>query len=196
MKRRNYNLLFLVIVVLSIGLLGLSVAYAALSTSISTQFGTIRQSAMTWDVAFNTGTITGTASNSTVKCDKGNAQNTTISGMKVTFNAPGDKCSYAFQVRNNGTIGARISSITPKKPNSSCTTSVSTMVCGNITYRLRYNSATSTTQPAVGDVIAAKSGSTATTRIIYLTVEYTGATAATSDFSQSGFGYTINYAQN
>ena len=70
------------------------------------------------------------------------------------------------------------------------------MICGNITYKLRYDSATSSIQPAVGNVLAAKSGSTATTRNVVLTAEYSGTTSSTSDFSQSGFGFTIVYGQH
>ena len=198
MKRRNYNILFITIGILIAFVVGLTVAYAALSTTLNIQFGNLTQSALTWDVGFNTGSIAGVTTNANVTCGSATATKTTISGIKVKLTKSGDKCSYTFQIRNNGTLGASITSITPKKPSSTtCSTaSGSTMVCGNITYKLRYDSATSSTQPAVGNVLAAKSGSTATTRNVVLTAEYSGTTSSTSDFSQSGFGFTIVYGQH
>lgn len=201
MKRRNHNILLLVIVILGTCAVGIVIAYAALSTSLETKFGNLTQQALTWNVGFSTGSVAGIASNSSVECKNATVTSSTVSGIKVIFQSPGDKCSYTFTVINNGTIGASITSITPKTPSSaSCSTaSGSTMICGNITYKLRYDSATSSTQPAIGDVLAAKSGSTATTRNIVLTAEYTGTTTAsseTSDFKQSGFGFTINYGQH
>lgn len=198
MRRRNYNMLFTLIAFLVISLVGLTIAFAAVSTTLTANTGTLTQSALTWDVGFNTGTISGTAKGTGVICGSGTASKTTISGMSVTFHNVGDKCSYYMQVKNNGTVGAKITSITQKRPTGiSCTTpSSSTMVCGNITYRLRYTSSTSSSQPAVGDTLSAKTGSSAITRTIYLTAEYTGTSASTTDFTHSGFGFTITYGQN
>lgn len=198
MKRKNYNILLIIIGILVVGVIGLTVAYAALSTTLNVQFGNLTQSALTWDVGFNTGSVAGVATGSGVSCGTVTVNSTTVSGAKVKFGNSGDKCSYTFTVRNNGTLGASITSITPKKPTSTTcgTASGSTMVCGDITYKLRYDSATSTTQPAVGNVLAAKSGTTATKRTVVLTAEYTGATSAANDFSQSSFGFTIVYGQH
>ena len=55
---------------------------------------------------------------------------------------------------------------------------------------------TSTSFVAVGDTIAAKSGSTATEKIVVLTIEHTGTTAQTNDYVQAGFSYTLTFGQN
>ena len=90
-----------------------------------------------------------------------------------------------------------ISTISITKPTStSCTTSGSTMVCGNITYKLHYDTATSTSLVAVNDVIAAKSGSTATKKTVVLTVEHTGTNPGTADYKQLSFAYDITFVQN
>lgn len=70
------------------------------------------------------------------------------------------------------------------------------MVCGDITYKLRYNNASSTSLLALNDTIAPKSGSTPTDQTVVLTIEHTGTTASTTDYNQSGFSYTITYGQN
>lgn len=199
MVRTRYNMIFIVGILIGLILL-LTVAYASLSATIKPKFVGVTQSALSWDVGFKTGTVTGTASGNTssITCGSATATATTISGINVSLSNPGDKCSYTFQIQNNGTVGASISAITPKKPtDATCATaSGSTMVCGNITYKLRADSATSTTLLAVGNTVAAKSGTTATLKTVVLTAEYSGASASADDFYQSGFGYTINFTQN
>jgi len=194
------NNLVLISGILIVLVLFLTIAYAALSTTLKPKFTGITQSAMSWNVGFKTGTVTGTASGTTsgITCGSATATATTISGINVSISNPGDKCSYTFQIQNNGTIGAKISAITPTKPaNTTCATaSASTMVCGNITYKLRADSATSSTLLAVGNTIAAKSGSTATLKTVVLTAEYSGSSASSDDFYQTGFAYTINFTQN
>lgn len=199
MKRRNQRMIIIIITLL-IFVLILTTAYAALSTTLTPKFVGVTQNALTWNIGFKTGTVSGTASGNTssITCGSATATATTISGINVSLSNPGDKCSYTFQIQNNGTIGAKISAITPKKPSdASCSTaSGSTIVCGNITYKLRVDSATSNTLLAVNDTIAAKSGTTATTKTVVLTAEYSGSSASADDFYQSNFGYTINFTQN
>lgn len=109
--------------------------------------------------------------------------------MKLT--KTGDKCTYAFNLKNSGSIGAKITSILPTKPqNTTCTTATSsTLICGNITYRLRYNSGSSNIYVSVNDIINPN-----TTKTVYLTAEYTGADAA-DDIFQNQFGFTISFGQ-
>lgn len=203
MKRRNYNILLLLIIILVTCAGGIVIAYAALNTKLETKFGSITQEALTFDVGFYPyggiaapiyPAVIGSANCNAITPDKNS-----VSGINASFSSAKDRCSYPLVVANNGTIDAQITSITPKKPNNtSCTTANggSTMVCGNITYKLIYDSPNSTVQPKIGDVLVAKSGSIATTKTIILTAEYTGATSASSEFKQSGFGFTINYGQH
>lgn len=181
-------------------LLSISVAYASLQSTLVTTLNQMSQEAMTWDIAFVSGTITGEAvvnNSGNISCGTATATATTISGISPTLSDVGDKCAYTFTVRNDGTIAGEIASITVTDPTGlTCTKTGSTMVCGDITYKLRYDSASSNTLVAVNDTINPKSGSTATTKTVVLTVEYTGATAAADDFTQSGFSYTILYAQH
>ena len=193
---------FVVIVICSLvaTLFSISIAYASLQSTLVTTLNQMSQEAMTWDIAFVTGTITGQAvvnNSGNISCGTATATATTISGIAPTLSDVGDKCAYTFTIRNDGTIGGEISSITITDPSGlTCTKTGSTMVCGDITYKLHYDSASSTTLVAVNDTIDPKVGNTATTRTVVLTVEYTGSTAAEDDFTQSGFSYTILYAQH
>lgn len=195
---RRKRLVFTIIFVLVISIASISIGYAALSTSLSVTMNKITQNAMTWNIGFKTGTVSGTATANTsgsISCGSATATATTISGVAPSL-AMGDKCAYTFYIQNNGTIGGKISSINITKPTGvTCSTSGSTMTCGNIVYKLRYISATSNTLVAIGDTIAAKSGSTATSISVVLTIEHNGS-VETAAYTQSGFQYTINFTQN
>jgi len=180
-------------------LLSISIAYAALSTTLTVTMNQLTQNAMTWDIGFQTGTVTGvvTTTNNLATCGTATATSTTISGVSPTLSDVGDRCAYTFKIKNNGTIGGKIAAINVTKPSGqSCTVNGSTMVCGDITYKLHYDTATSTSLVAVGNTINPKSGSTATTKTVVLTIEHTGSAPASSDYTQSGFAYTIRYGQN
>ena len=197
---RRKRLVYTIIIVLIVAIVSITIGYSALNASMNITMNKITQNAMTWDIGFKTGTITGTAvtnNSGNINCGTATATATTISGISTKLSGVGDKCAYTFQIQNNGTIAGKISSINITKPTSTtCTTSGSTMVCGNITYKLHYTSATSTSLVAVNDTIAAKSGTTATTKTVVLTIEHTGTTIETGSYNQNGFSYTINYAQN
>lgn len=196
---RNKKTIIIIVSVVIVLLLGISIAYAALSKTITVTTNNVIQSAMTWDIGFDSGTVTGTAvvnNSGNVNCGSATATATTISGISVTLSEVGDKCAYTFSVKNRGTIGGKISTITVTKPTSTtCTITGSTMVCGDITYKLHYDTHTSSSLVAVGDVIAAMSGSSPTAKTVVLTIEHTGQTASSTDYNQSGFAYDILYGQ-
>lgn len=194
-EKKFVTVVFCSLVVL---LFSISIGYATLSTTLMLTASKFTQEALTWDIAFVSGTITGTAvvnNSNSISCGTATATSTSISGISPILSDVGDKCAYEFTVRNDGTIAGEISSINVTKPLDTCTISGSTMVCGDITYKLHYDTASSTNLVSAGDTIDAKSGGTATTKTVVLTIEYSGATAAEDDFTQSGFSYTITYGQ-
>ncbi len=203
MRRKNYNVLFMVIGILVFGIVCLSIAYAVLSSTLETKFGEITQESLTFDVGFKyysnmvTEPLHPMLSNNLVECNSISPKSkTTITGIKVKFNEPGNYCKYYIPIYNKGNIDAQITSITPKMPSGvSCSilNGGATMVCGDITYKLGYTK--NTNQPQIGDVIKKKSGSTDTEETITLTIEYTGNSAYQSSFSQAGFGFSIVYGQ-
>ncbi len=195
MKRLDYKLISIIIIILFFMVICVSFGYAALSSSLKVSFGSTTQIKTTWDIGFENATVNGVASGndvSKISCGSATATSATVFGINMTLANPGDKCSYTFTVVNSGNIGAKISAITPTKPAATTceTLSGSTMICGNITYKLRYDSANSTNLLNVGDVLDGESQ-----RLVVLTAEYSGETAEADDFYQDGFKFTINYVQ-
>ena len=196
---RRKKLVISIAILLGVILITIAIAYAALSTTLTVTMNKTTQNAMTWSIGFHTGTVSGVASNTgnngSISCGSATATATTISGVNPSFDTANGMCAYTFKIRNNGTIAGKISAITITKPVSSCTTSGSTMTCGNFVYKLRYNSSSSTTLVAVNDTIAAKSGSTATEKTVVLTVEHSNMSGETGAYNQNNFNYQLTFAQ-
>ena len=102
----------LVIVVLLIVVAGLTVAFAALSTTLNIN-GTAYLDAAKWGIRFEnlssptkigSATITGTAKIEETKAAE-------ITGMNVSLSIPGDKIVYTVDLVNKGTINAKIDNI-------------------------------------------------------------------------------------
>ena len=102
----------LVIVVLLIVIAGLTVAFAALSTTLNIN-GTAYLDAAKWGIRFEnlssptkigSATTTGTAKIEETKA-------ASITGMNVSLSIPGDKVTYTVDLVNKGTINAKIDNI-------------------------------------------------------------------------------------
>ena len=102
----------LVVVVLLIVVAGLTVAFAALSTTLNIN-GTAYLDAAKWGIRFEnlssptkigSATITGTAKIEETKAAE-------ITGMNVSLSIPGDKIVYTVDLINKGTINAKIDNI-------------------------------------------------------------------------------------
>ena len=102
--------------VLVVGLIGMTVAYAALSTTLRIS-GTASVPNVTWDIHLasfakqaNTASLvtgqTNTADGNVPTITNGTA----INGLAVTFNQPGDKVVYTFNIVNGGSIDAKLAS--------------------------------------------------------------------------------------
>ena len=102
----------LVVVVLLIVIAGLTVAFAALSSSLNIN-GTAYLDAAKWGIKFEnlsepvsvgTATTTGTAKIEETKSAE-------INGINVSLSTPGDKVTYTVDLVNEGTINAKIDKI-------------------------------------------------------------------------------------
>ena len=102
----------LVVVVLLIVIAGLTVAFAALSTTLNIN-GTAYLDAAKWGIKFEnlssptkigSATTTGTAKIEETKAAE-------ITGMNVSLSTPGDKVTYTVDLVNKGTINAKIDKI-------------------------------------------------------------------------------------
>lgn len=191
----NNKIQNIVLGVLAVGLIGITVAYASLSQNLTIN-GTAKVAAATWDVHFegmNAGTATGYATLPTT--GKLAASGTSVSGNIGTLKAPGDTITYTFNVKNAGSINAKISSITA--PNLTCapatsggSQTVANNVCANLTYTIEYTSESPKTI-AVGNTLTAGASKNITLKI----VNSSNATLASEDIAVTASPMIINYVQ-
>lgn len=143
-KKSNEKTLYIIIGVLCIAVVGLSIAFAALSAYLEINFGAISQGDQTWNVAFETSNsitadVFGTSSTGR-SCGTASATSTLVSISDTTLSKPEDGCRWQLKIKNTGTITAKLHSINFTQPTgiSDCVISEheSSMVCGNITYKL------------------------------------------------------------
>ena len=132
MQEKTKNVL---IAVLIVGLVSMTVAYAAFSTTL-----TIKSSAKVnntkWEIKIDNfaqaaaqPNLNGGTSEVTV-AEGYNTSGTTISGVEVTFKKPGDVAKFTFNLKNLGDIDAKLNNFTLGEPES--TTKVTKEVkCGN-----------------------------------------------------------------
>ena len=177
--------------VLAVGLIGITVAYAALTQQLKIE-GTAKVAASTWDIHFASlvGDKTGYA---TLASDTGKfaiqANTTSISGNLGTLKAPGDTITYTFDIVNNGDINAELGTINIGTPTCTATDqSVATTVCGNLTYALTYDDGTTI---KVGDKLPKKS--TKKAKIVITSKDTT--VIASQDVSVDGLDATFIYNQ-
>lgn len=192
------------IALLIVGLVSMSIAYAALSQQLTINSGAkvLNKSAL-WNVHFGTPVAGTPVGEATVASGKGlvKANDTTLSGLEVTLKAPGDSMSYTFDVTNSGTINAKIGTNGVSIPDiSSITVSGAsnddlTLIRNNLEFKLVYSAgdAKAGQAPADGDTLA--SGQT---RNLTLTISYkSSATALPSDdITVSNLSAHIDYVQD
>ena len=128
--------------VLAVGLIGITVAYAALSQRLDIQpEATVKAS--TWDVHFNNvqctaSNLNGTATTAEVltTADGLTAKGNILSGSMGTLKTPGDTITCTFDIVNGGDIDAKITEV-PAVPTPTCATDASG-ICSELTYTLTY----------------------------------------------------------
>lgn len=184
--------------VLAVGLIGITVAYAALTQQLKIE-GTAKVEASTWDIHFETleGAKTGYATLATDASKLAIQSDTTsMSGNLGTLKAPGDTITYTFNVKNAGSINAKISSITA--PNLTCapatsggSQTVANNVCANLTYTIEYTSESPKTI-AVGNTLTAGASKNITLKIVNSSA---ATTLASEDIAVTASPMIINYVQ-
>lgn len=183
--------------VLAIGLIGITVAYAALTQQLKIE-GTAKVASSKWDVHFGTvsaGNAQGYATAGTLA----KTGETTIAGDIGTLKAPGDSITYTFDIENAGDINAIIDTVTGGQSFTctSATKSVADAVCKDLTYSIKYTAGNATI--AKGDKLAkATNSSTPTKKNVTLTLTYksTATTVASEDVTVTADPMTITYVQD
>lgn len=172
-----------------------TIVYAGFTQQLDIQGNaTVKKSS--WAIKFtNLQPVVKTGTATEVTAPTINTNDTKISDYDVTLTTPGDSVTYDFDVTNEGTFDAKISSITIPKP--TCAGSGvnaeadETNVCNNLTYTLTYADGT---QLAVDDTLT--SGET---KSLKLTLTYSSSINAeqlpTEDVSISNLAISVIYAQ-
>lgn len=192
-KLSKENLKFLLMVA-TIMIVGVGIAYAALSTTLNITFGSVTQSALSWNVGFQgnsaTATAAGTSDTGRV-CGVATITPSTVTVADTTLSKPGDKCTYALTVANSGTVGAVLASITPTAPTGiTCSTATGgNLVCGNITYKLASDANGSTVLPTNTNLAAGA------IQNVYLVVSYNAEALQSTAVTHTGAKFTLTYNQ-
>ena len=219
---RNSKRPYIIVGALLIAVVGLSIAYAALSTQLNINYGTVTQNVLNWSVGFRTTPSSVSATAYGTSATGRSCGNATVTRTSVTIGAtqlskPGDKCEWELVIENTGDIDAYLSTLTLTYPTSvSCTKNNGTMVCGNITYTLargknqlfgyslfqpgRRPGSSSPGTGGMGEYITPQNGegevlSHGTSFTAYLVAEFTGSEPSDSSVVQSGANFTLTYEQ-
>lgn len=162
MKERTYKTL--AVIALIVALTGLSIAYAAYTETITIN-GSARVVAAKWDIRFKN-ISDGIGINNGESLSEPELENdsvTKITGFKAQLTAPGDAVSYNLDVANDGTLAAKLSTLSMGQitactadPNSEtiATEAEVQAVCADLTYTLTYEDGSAI---KVNDEIAAAS---------------------------------------
>ncbi len=175
------------VIALIVAVLGLTVAFAALSTTLTIN-GSATINASSWSIYFTNlqeVTTTGDAEVTTAPT----LNNTSFTGLVVKLTKPGDSVTYTFDVTNAGDIDAILSSYT--KNNLSCTGGAdASSVCSDLEYTLTYSDGTAVAQ---NDTLDSNE-----TKTLKLTLSYkdTAISLPEEAVTVSGLSITMVYGQN
>lgn len=197
MKKNKSKTLKQLLIIVAILTFGVGVAYAALSATLNITFGKVTQSALSWNVGFQGTSATGTfigSSTTGSSCGTATITSSSVSVADTSLSKPGDKCYYTLTVKNSGTVGAKLNTITPTAPSGITCNPISggSMTCGNITYKLlsSIDSNGNGSTLATGGTIAANG-----TQSVYLVAEFTGANVVSTPVEHTGAKFELYYVQ-
>ncbi len=206
MKKSRENNLMITLSILVVLVVGITVVYAALSTSLQVTTSNVTQNVASWNVGFETGTVKGTATNyggssaTSVSCGNATITSNSISVGEVKLTKPGDICKWNVVIKNTGTIPAKLTSINFEKPSSTvCSDDGNTarVACGNIVYKLDTPTGTkatlrSTDSLSIGDIL--EPGGSIT--FVLDSFISTGGNISSTTVIQVGAGFTLVWSQN
>ncbi|MBR1386574.1 MAG: hypothetical protein IJ568_07065 [Bacilli bacterium] len=206
MSMKSTKSLKIVLGTIIIGILGITIAYGALSSTLNVTVSKVTQNALTWNVGFTgssaTPTSTGTSTTGRT-CGNATITSTTVTiPNTTTLSKPQDVCRYTLTIKNSGGIGAKLTSITftpPTDSNKTCTKDNSSSeasyhcVIGSnsngITYKITSDADGNTLLP-INTTLNAGASTT-----VYLFLSYYGNGLNSAETSQSGAKFTLNYGQ-
>lgn len=193
-KQQSQKQMFTIVGVVVLVIVLLSVAYAALSSTLNISFGNVTQSTMSWDVGFEPGTVSptvGGTSDTGRSCGSATVTANSVTVGTSALSKPDDSCTYKLTIKNTGSVDAELTTITPVVPTAtSCIRDGASMECGNLTYKLATDATGNTLLPLNSTLV----NSTGTLDV-YLIVKYTGSSVNETAVEQSAGGFTLVYNQ-
>ena len=206
-SKSNNKSSYFVILILCIVVIGLSIAFAALSSQLNINFGAVSQGEQTWNVEFeqnnsisavnfgtsSTGRTCGIASAGAIKVEVGN----------TTLSKPGDGCRSPLKIVNSGTRDAVLGSITFNLSNGMNNCQINSehkaiMQCGNVTYKITTDASGNNPLTYSGyptnDVLG-NSINSGTNLNVYLFALYTGNGLVDSDTVHTNMSIDLNFVQ-
>ena len=152
------------IFILIIAVIGLSIAYAAMSEILSIT-GTAKMNSADWNIKFENLSVEKTGDATFVLPT---LSDTSLLDYEVNLTKPGDSVTFIFDVTNNGNIDAVLGTVTKGKPEcngvGSNATSDSKTVCNNLIYSLKYEDGSDV---KVGDTLDKKEVSKMKLQLVY-----------------------------
>lgn len=146
MKEKRNTIIFTVVIAAIAAVTAVGIAYAAFSKQLNIN-GNAKVTASSWKIKFsNLAEVATTGTAKEITAPTINEEDTKIGDYSVSLTNPGDTVTYKFDVVNEGTFDAKISSV--NIPTPSCTGTGETAVvdgnnvCSNITYTLTYDDGT------------------------------------------------------
>ena len=97
---------YVILSVLCVAVVILAVAYAALSSTLEINFGTVSQNVQSWNVGFIPGTATATSkgtSTTGLVCGSATVTTDTVTVADSSISKPGDSCTYKLTTDDVGT---------------------------------------------------------------------------------------------
>ena len=200
--------MYIILGVVSCLVVVMSIAFAALSTTLTINFGNVTQSVQTFNFSVPDGTYNATegGTSDTVgrSCAAATVSSNVVTIPNISLSKPDDSCTWDFNINNTGTIAAKITAVTPTKPYAgtsgttlaTCATAAGgSLVCGNISYTFSYNSSgtTYTAFPAAPNLTLA---ATSSTKALRLEAKYTGTGVNSSAVYQKSAKFVLTCAQN
>lgn len=190
-KNRKVRLIMVVGLCLVVCLL--TVAYAALSQSLNIT-GTATLKSNTWDIHLENVSCTSTGGGS---AGTPTVNGTSIQFSEMTLTQPGDSVTCTFDVKNAGTVSAKLSDIvtlTPEYEGIGSTSSADvSLVEANCTYSFTYSDGTAITTSNSYATVAATSSRTMK---LYATYKTDNTGIPTNDVLIKNVGLTLTYQQS
>lgn len=117
---RNRKIKILSLVALIVAVLGLGVAFAALSSKLTIN-GSAKAQAGSWNIHFAKTLDMPTQTTGNASFTEPTLSDTSILGFKATVTKPGDSVTYYFDIVNSGTVDALVDNYVFKSGYQDCT---------------------------------------------------------------------------